>query len=171
MRGLACLIVLTGCWTSSSTSSPAPPQPMRPAQPAQPADAAAVATVVDAPPAVDAGQPIQGGLYPACPASFALAQGAGACNFTYGPCRYPEGVCACSAPPWCGGAAPPRDYGQHRSWQCTPDVRPDGCPGYAPNAGMPCTTPGKQCDYTCSCVVTATCTKGTWTMQRGPCKP
>ena len=108
-------------------------------------------------------------LAPGCPASFAAATGA--CSARMTTCSYPEGACSCSAPPWCGGAAPPPDYGEHTSWQCTPKVRPGGCPGTQPTEGSPCDHAGQACDYTCSCSETATCQHGRWHVEHGPCKP
>lgn len=174
MRRFAYLVVLAAC----GTSRPVTANPMPPADAAvtaavvdapRIADAPAV-TIVDATPTVDA-LTIRKGLYAACPTSFAAAQAGGPCTFTYDDCVYPEGSCTCAPPPWCGGAAPPPDHDKHRSWQCTPDVRPDGCPGFAPNSGQPCTTANKKCEYTCGCIRVATCTNGAWKMERGPCVP
>ena len=105
-----------------------------------------------------------------CPATFDAAKGA--CDMKIRmACSYPQGTCTCSSEPWCGGAAPPADFYQHLSWQCTPKVRSDGCPGQQPPAGSPCSTDGQSCDYTCSCSLVAQCQHGRWNVQEGPCKP
>jgi hypothetical protein len=125
--------------------------------PARPADRVGNASVL-----ADARSP----LAASCPATFAEARGL--CSST-DPCTYPEGTCSCSVPPWCGGAAPPDD--RPETWQCTPLVRADGCPGQHPPDGTACTDDGQRCDYTCSCLAIATCHNGTWSTENGPCKP
>lgn len=104
----------------------------------------------------------------ACPGTFAQATGR-ACGGAPDACTYPQGTCQCGAVAWCGGAAPPPGYGRELTWQCTPRVRGDGCPGELPSGA--CARDGQVCDYTCSCVLTATCAGGTWQTRSGPCKP
>ena len=103
-----------------------------------------------------------------CPAAY--PGGGGACTGR-SMCNYVEGSCYCGQPPWCGGAAPPQDYDrQGGTWQCTPTVRADGCPGQRPLQGA-CAPEGKVCDYTCSCVAKSTCRGGVWVNSDGPCMP
>jgi hypothetical protein len=104
-----------------------------------------------------------------CPASFAEAQGA--CPPSATSCRYPEGTCNCMPAPWCSGVAPPPHYRQQTSWVCPDKLRPDGCPISRPTESSGCTREGQRCDYTCSCVDVATCTKGAWAIETGDCKP
>ena len=125
----------------------------------------AVGSAATTPASDAAAGPAQG-----CPATFAGASGA--CDMKIRmACSYPQGTCTCSSQPWCGGAAPPADYYQHTAWQCTPKVRPDGCPGQQPSEGSPCSTDGQSCDYTCACSLVAQCQHGRWHVQNGPCKP
>ena len=158
VRRLLLIAALAGCWTGSSPPPPPSNPPPRPIE----------APRGDGPGSARREGSGSGDLgHAGCPATFAAAPGP--CVGT-AQCSYPEGTCTCSTPPWCGGAAPPREYAK-RSWQCTPKVRADGCPGAQPPDGSPCTISGKTCDYTCSCMLTATCTAGTWQSKHGPCKP
>lgn len=117
-------------------------------------------------PPIDAAVPRDvGPLAAGCPATFATASGS--CSFRDA-CAYPEGDCYCASPPNCGGANMPPGP---QVWQCTPIVRADGCPGVEPGDGTACAREGLACDYTCSCLETATCTKGAWVAASGPCKP
>lgn len=134
------------------------------AHPATSTTSATTTTTATPPP--DAAAPR---LAPGCPARFAAASGP--CSERMTTCSYPEGTCSCSAPPWCGGAAPPPNYGEQPSWQCTPKVGPGGCPGAEPGEGTPCDHAGQTCDYTCSCSESATCQHGRWHVEHGPCKP
>jgi len=154
MRWLLVAITVVGCSSRpehrDTTAGNASPAPIDAA--AAPADAVTRAV---------------GPLAAGCPATFAAAAATGGCSAREA-CAYPEGDCYCSSPPSCGGAyMPPRPP----VWQCTPLVRADGCPGVEPADGAPCTRDGQSCDYTCSCLETATCSKGVWATASGPCKP
>ncbi|MDB4961562.1 MAG: hypothetical protein JWP01_1561 [Myxococcales bacterium] len=100
-----------------------------------------------------------------CPATYASASG-----FCKEPlaCSYPEGACSCGYPAHCGGMAPDEPKFPP-SFQCTPKVRADGCPGTQPTGA--CKVEGKRCDYTCQCTAYSTCTKGRWVATEGSCKP
>ncbi len=103
-----------------------------------------------------------------CPATFAAA--AGRCE-SRDICRYVDGTCFCGHPQHCGGDADQPELREPRTWQCTPQIRADGCPGGAPPPDSLCEIAGKMCSYSCSCELIATCTDGRWVLQHGECMP
>jgi hypothetical protein len=81
-------------------------------------------------------------------------------------CTYPQGTCQCQqGPSTCvGGAAvrppPPGWQPPPFRWECSPAVRPDGCPGVEPRAGEPCAI-AHRCGY---CITSYSCDHGTWSV-------
>jgi len=129
------------------------------------------------PPRALAAAPIDAAPAPlpvACPASYAAASVAGACDPSTAPsCTYPEGTCGCMTPPRCSGMPPrPDEPPAPTSWTCVakpPEVRPDGCPGVEPRGA--CEHDGQSCMYGSCCVTKLTCTDGQWQAGLAECPP
>ncbi|RLB52885.1 MAG: hypothetical protein DRJ42_13575 [Deltaproteobacteria bacterium] len=99
-----------------------------------------------------------------CPSTFAAAQRGGACANGPSECTYDEGSCYCGEPRRCSGAMQEPMPPAMQSWQCRatpPEVRPDGCPGRAPDEGSPCSI-ARPCGYgDCGGAVYG-CVEGRW---------
>jgi len=110
-----------------------------------------------------------------CPVDYKHAEGV-KCGLPDGrmppPCEYPEGHCRCDAPLHCSGIQLPPEPRPATIWQCTPKVRPDGCPGDQPAEGSACDSkkqwPRDGCDYEVGCAgVVMKCIDGAWAKTGG----
>lgn len=107
-----------------------------------------------------AGETIGSG--PGCPARFGEQGPRCVDGDDPGACTYPEGVCACRTPVWCGGAAPPP---MAQSWTCEPP-RP-ACPA----VGTPCSPGSPSCPTDACGFDRIACVDGIWQAQIGPRPP
>lgn len=167
MRLLA--VALLACSQGPAPSTTPFIAPTPPVDASEVTDPAVIAAMIAEP--VDAAVPDAPLGITTCPAR--LADAVGTCSTAT--CTYPEGTCRCAPEPHCGGAhlAPPERPEPH-VFQCAltpPKVRPDGCPGIAPQPGTQCPTVGKACGYGgCSCSTSLTCGKRGWSKPQVSCK-
>lgn len=165
-RALA-LVIVAACSSSSPRANP-PPTGRATGSVQSPGDPAALDAPASPAAPVDAGMPDALAIATSCPATLAAATGA--CKFG-GTCSVGNSVCTCESPRWCGGAPPPPNFGQPAAWVCRVKPGPRDCPLTQPAPGSACQVAGQTCDYTCNCILSATCANGTWAIKNGPCKP